>query len=113
MKVSQYKRADKAVTNDQSQNPIVFGLNLTFTLGVTNNGPQPATGSGFPTRFASHSLSFRNLSNGTASTRQEVLFAKLTPRNGEVGTATIATNSPSNGITVPAQGQVRNSIRSR
>lgn len=51
MKVSQYKRADKAVTIDQFQNPIVVGNNLTYTLGVTNNGPQLATGSGFPTRF--------------------------------------------------------------
>ncbi len=72
MKVSQYKLADKAVTIDQSQNPIVVGNNLTYTLGVTNNGPLPAT--------------CKYTAGG--------VVCKLTPRNGEVGTVTIATKTP-------------------
>jgi len=46
--------ADTAVTIDQSQHPIVDENNLTLTLGVTNNDPQPATVVRFPYALSPH-----------------------------------------------------------
>lgn len=69
MKVSRYKLADKAVTIDHSQNPIVVGNNLTYTLGVTSD-------------------------QGTCRYTAGGVVWYLTPRNSEVGTVTIATNTP-------------------
>ena len=70
--------AELAVTSRGFPNPVVAPNNLTFTVNVTNNGPQPATDVGFVDAIPPHSIFVSAVpTQGTCKARTGSLYCKL------------------------------------
>lgn len=91
--------ADLAVTQAASANPALAGMSLTYTLTVTNHGPDNATGVMFTdTLPAGVVFVSATASQGTSTQANGVLTCNLgTLANGVSATITLTVNLPSAG----------------
>jgi len=102
--------ADLAISTSGSPDPIVVGNNLSYTLSITNNGPQAATGVNLADALPP-STDFVSVTSGqgTCKYAEGSVVCKLDSINlGVTATVTIVTKAGDGGLIIPLQGQVIN-----
>jgi uncharacterized repeat protein (TIGR01451 family) len=89
-------RADLAVTNTDSPDPVILGNTLTYTLSVRNNGPSPANGVIARDMLYTANVSYQSAtaSQGNCSQSAGTVTCNLgTIASGSMATVTIRVNT--------------------
>jgi len=99
--------ADIAVTVNDSLSQVVVGDNITYTINITNNGPQPATDIKFADVLSSGSyfVSFAS-SQGVCTESKGRVVCKLVSLNvGASASVTVIVKSAESGFPYPPEGK--------